>query len=189
MELSEIYTSFRQSLLLYIRSKVSNRDDAEDILQNVFLSITLHIHTLSDKEKIQHWLYRITRNAIIDYYRKRSRKTKLVEISQALPEEPESSADEDYTKGLDKCLKAFIGQLPDNYRSIILDSEIKRIPQKALSEKYDLPYPTLRSRVQRGRGKLHQLFSNCCAIKTDARGNILEATRRKSCEDSCGSCD
>jgi RNA polymerase sigma-70 factor (ECF subfamily) len=190
MELAEVYTTFRKSLFNYIYGKINNREDAEDILQNVFLKMHTHIETLSDKEKIQNWLYRITRNAVIDYYRSKGSKKRKLELTEKFPADLEEEAHSDDTKGMDKCVRGFIDKLPDEYRSIIIDSEIKGIPQKELASKYDLQYVTLRSRVQRGRERLHKMFTNCCSIQTDKHGNILEASRNGNCTDSCGpNCD
>lgn len=190
MELAEVYTKFRKSLYGYIYSQINNREDAEDILQNVFLKMTINIKTLSDKEKIQNWLYRITRNAIIDYYRTNANKKKTVELKEKLPTELEEDESNDNTKGLDKCLNGFIKQLPEEYKSIIIDSEMNGISQKKLSAKYGIAYPTLRSRVQRGRERLHKMLLNCCTIETDKRGNIIEATRKDTnCGTSCNSCE
>jgi RNA polymerase sigma-70 factor (ECF subfamily) len=185
MELAEVYTKFRKSLFTYIHSKINNREDAEDILQNVFVKMQSNIDTLSDKEKIQNWLYRITRNAIIDYYRMKGNKKKKLELTERFPIDLEEEHSSDNTKGMDKCVRGFIEQLPADYRSIIIDSELKGIPQKELSAKYNLEYVTLRSRVQRGREKIHKMFTSCCAIQTDKRGNIMEATLKKGCEYSC----
>jgi RNA polymerase sigma-70 factor, ECF subfamily len=187
MELAEVYTKFRKSLFSYIYSKINNREDAEDILQNVFVKMQTNIETLSDKEKIQNWLYRITRNAIIDYYRAKSNKKKKLELTERFPADLEEEHSSDNTKGMDKCVRGFIDQLPDQYKSIIIDSELKGIPQKELSVKYNLEYVTLRSRVQRGRERLHKMFTKCCSIQTDKRGNILEASLKTGCESSCGS--
>src|SRR5690349_5468972 len=113
MELAEVYTKFRKSLFTYIHSKINNREDAEDILQNVFVKMTSNIEKLSDKEKVQNWLYRITRNTIIDYYRVKANKTRTHEIKEQLPVNLTENHYEDNTKGMDKCLAGFIQELPD----------------------------------------------------------------------------
>ncbi|MDP1801807.1 MAG: sigma-70 family RNA polymerase sigma factor [Bacteroidota bacterium] len=187
MELAEVYTKFRKSLFNYIYSKINNREDAEDILQNVFVKMQINIDTLYDKEKIQNWLYRITRNAIIDYYRSKGNKKSNLELTEKFPADLDEEQSSDNTKGMDKCVKGFINQLPEEYKSIIIDSELKGIPQKELSKKYDLEYVTLRSRVQRGRERIHKMFTKCCAIETDKRGNILEASLKTGCDTSCDS--
>jgi RNA polymerase sigma-70 factor, ECF subfamily len=188
MEIAALHTQFHEALRRYIASKINNRADAADLLQEVFLKIADKIDSLKDAEKITHWVFAVARNAVIDYYRKKPEK-----IAAALPAALEESiADEhefDTTKGLEHCLDGFIRQLPPEYRDIILDSEIKGIKQKDLAEKYRLAYPSLRSRVQRGRQRLKAMLINCCAIETDKRGNVLNAALKGPSGQDCGMCN
>jgi len=57
--------------------------------------------------------------------------------------------------------------------------------QKELAEKYGLEYPTLRTRVQRGRERLRRMFLDCCKMEFDARGKLMAATPRKDCSKNC----
>jgi RNA polymerase sigma-70 factor (ECF subfamily) len=181
MEVANIYTQFRHSLLSFIRSRIRSKEDAEDILQNVFIRISGHVNKLSDEEKLQSWVYAITRNAIIDYYRAR----KKFAVDMPLEQDFLEDAEIDSTQGLDQCMNHMIALLPEEYRNIIIDSELKGIKQKDLAGKYGMAYPSMRSRVQRGRERLKQLFYNCCHIETDSLGNILEVNGRKDCHDPC----
>jgi RNA polymerase sigma-70 factor, ECF subfamily len=187
MEVGAIYSELHNALLAYIKSKIRSKEDAEDILQNVFIKISGNIESLQDEKKLTGWIYSITRNAIIDYYRtnKAKRNNSLDDaLTESLPEEDNA----DTTKGLDGCIGSMIAQLPDEYKTIILESELNGISQKELAEKYDMPYPTVRSRVQRGRERLKQLFNNCCQIEADKHGNILDVERKSDCGDTCNSC-
>lgn len=187
MEVAEIYTQFHQSLLAFIRSKIRSNEDAQDILQNVFIKISANVNHLADDEKLKSWIFTITRNTIIDYYRTNASK-KNVEIVDGIEE---SILDEEYfdtTKGLDQCVHTMIKLLPEEYRDIIVDAEINGIKQKDLAEKYDMAYPSMRSRVQRGRERLKQLFYNCCHIETDSLGNIMEAHGKTDCGGPCNPC-
>jgi RNA polymerase sigma-70 factor, ECF subfamily len=187
MEIGAIYSELHKSLLAYIKSKIRSKEDAEDILQNVFIKISVNINSVSDDKKLTGWIYTITRNAIIDYYRSHAskRNNSLDEnLEELLPEE--NSIDD--TKGLDQCLGGMIAQLPDDYKTIITDAELKGISQKELAEKYNMPYPTVRSRVQRGRERLKQLLTNCCHIESDKHGNILDVNKKSNCDDACNSC-
>ena len=126
-------------------------------------------------------MYAIARNAIIDYYRTNTNKK-----SQSIEEEFTDSLTpgkyNDTTKGLDCCLIDFINQLPHEYRDIIIDLEINGLKQKALAAKHNIAYPSIRSRVQRGREKLKQILLVCCHIKWDNRGNTLDVISRPSCK-------
>lgn len=187
MEVAGIYTQFHSSLLSFIRSKIKLKEDAEDILQNVFVKISANIEKLADKEKLQSWIYAITRNAIMDYYRANS-NTNRVSVDEVLEDSLSEQETFDSTKGLDQCMSSMISLLPEEYRNIIIDSEIKGIKQKDLAEKYGMAYPSMRSRVQRGRERLKQLFYNCCHIETDRLGNVLEAQSRNNCAGPCTPC-
>jgi RNA polymerase sigma-70 factor, ECF subfamily len=183
---AEIYSQFSRSLLAYIRSKIRCKEDAEDILQNVFIRIASHINTLSEKEKLKSWIFTITRNAIIDYYRANN-KAQSAPFDESFLEHLEDDQTADSTQGLEHCLHSMINLLPEEYKSIIIDAELKGEKQKDLATKYNMAYPSMRSRVQRGRERLKQLLYNCCHIKTDTRGNIISAQGKK--EDCSGPCD
>ncbi|MBK8290275.1 MAG: hypothetical protein IPK96_04235 [Flammeovirgaceae bacterium] len=77
MEIAGIYTEFQRSLLTYVRTKIRSKEDAEDILQNVFAKISANADSLSEKEKIQNWLFTVTKNAVIDYYRTNAKRRTL----------------------------------------------------------------------------------------------------------------
>lgn len=184
MEIPGVYTEFHRSLLTYVRSKIRSKEDAEDILQNVFAKISANADSLSEKEKIQNWLFTVTRNAVIDYYRVNAKK-KNVELNESISEQLLEEENTDSTKGLDSCVATMIALLPEEYKGIVEDAEINGISQKELAEKYGMAYSSMRSRVQRGRERLKQLFYNCCHIKTDNRGNVLQAQGRPDCENPC----
>jgi RNA polymerase sigma-70 factor (ECF subfamily) len=187
MEVTGIYTRFHDALLSYIRSKIKSKEDAEDILQNVFIKISSNVNKLAEEEKLQGWIYTITRNAIIDFYRSNATK-KSMAMDEVLVDTVPEQETTDATKGLDQCMSSMISLLPEEYRDIIIDSEIKGIKQKELAEKYNMAYPSMRSRVQRGRERLKQLFYSCCYIKTDRLGNVLEAEGRTDCAGPCQPC-
>jgi RNA polymerase sigma-70 factor (ECF subfamily) len=180
MELASVYSELRHTLLGFIKTKVNNQEDAEDILQNVFIKVMGNIDDLSESQKLQSWIYAITRNSIIDYYRANAKKKDL-SYDEGLNENFSEQENPDTTKGLDCCLIGFVNQLPGEYRDIIIDVEINGIKQKELAEKYNLAYPTIRSRVQRGRERLKQILLDCCHIKWDSRGNILDVASRNKC--------
>lgn len=185
MKIDKIHAEFHSLLYQYIAARIKDRDDAADILQEVFIKISSKLSSLTEDSKLRSWIFTITRNAIIDYYRKNSGDNRT-DLTDKIADEMMEEADVDMTKGLDKCLKGFIHELPDEYREIIIDSEIKGIKQKDLAGKYNLAYPSVRSRVQRGRSRLKELLLTCCSIKADSRGNIIEKSAKNGCSTACG---
>jgi RNA polymerase sigma-70 factor (ECF subfamily) len=164
-----IWNRFKEELLGFIRARVNDQDIAEDLLQEVFVKIHSKANTLSEGDKLAAWVYQITRNTITDYYRKTDR--------HVFKDSVEANFPEDITylnKDLLLCLKPFIEKLPDKYRDALLQTSFEDKSQKEYAEENGLSYSAAKSRIQRARVQLKQLFVACCPIKSDKYGNITD---------------
>ncbi|TMU54472.1 sigma-70 family RNA polymerase sigma factor [Flagellimonas algicola] len=170
-----IWRAFNQQLLGFIKARVNSKETAEDILQEVFIKIHKGVHKLNDNSKIESWIYQITRNSIIDHYRKRKLNTQELNFDISLPEEIDAN-----TLDFTECLKPFIRQLPEKYQDILWKTTYGNQPQKEYAISNDLTYSMAKSRMQRARKQLNQLFNQCCAIEADRYGNII-AAKEKDC--------
>lgn len=169
-----IWRQFSAQLLQFIQSKVATKAIAEDILQEVFIKIHLHQRNLQKTNRLSSWVYQITRNTIIDYYRRKKwGTTPLSETLPLLDEEKETPPD------FTNCLKSFIHQLPPKYKEALLQTTYGQLSQKEYAQQNQLTYSTAKSRVQRGKVKLKELFMECCAVETDVYGNVVAARERK----------
>ena len=65
-----IWKDHHDQLLHFINKRVRDKDESEDILQDVFVKILSKIDTLKDDSKLQSWIYQITRNAITRLFQK-----------------------------------------------------------------------------------------------------------------------
>ena len=180
-EVSKIWEEFSQSLLGFIRRRVNDPDDAEDILQEVFLKIHTKIDTLEDGDRLVSWLYQITRNTIIDYYRSRRPADELPESLVVDPEPVES----DPTAQLAAGLREFMTCLPDKYRRALVLTELDGLRQAELAGRMGISVSGAKSRVQRGREMLRQALLECCHFEFDRRGGVLDYTPRPDCCDTC----
>jgi RNA polymerase sigma-70 factor (ECF subfamily) len=170
-----IWQTFHQELFNFINKRVKDKDISKDILQDVFIKIHLKLKTLSDKDKLTSWVYQITRNSILDYFKKQKLKVPLTDNMMELQEEKMFNED------LANCLKPMIAQLPDNYKEAIMQTEMGHLSQKAYAESIGISYSGAKSRIQRARQQLHELFNECCAIEADKYGNIMEHICKKDC--------
>jgi len=68
-DLVEVWQAMRERLLGFVVSRVGNLQDAEDIVQEVFIKIGRGIGGLRDEQRLEAWVYQLTRNAIIDHGR------------------------------------------------------------------------------------------------------------------------
>ena len=181
MTTEQAWDTFQIPIPHFIFNYVHNEAIAEDILQDVFLKIHMHINTLHDEKKLQSWLYQITRRTIYDYYR--AQRT-----VQALPESfdmPEEPTQEDAEQLLLPCVKDIIDQLPAPYREALLLTEYQGLTQRELAEQLHLSFSGAKSRVQRAREKLKHKLLECCHFVFDRRGGIIEYHLRNQCCLTC----
>ena len=66
-----LWREFSAPLRKFLRTRTHTDADAEDILQEVFVRIHKRLPALREPAKLQGWVYRIARNAVIDHYRTR----------------------------------------------------------------------------------------------------------------------
>lgn len=115
---AEVVHLYSEQLYWKVRRMVLNHDDANDILQNVFIKAWNNLDEFHNKAKISTWLYRIAVNESLDFLR-RQKKTAAISAN----EEPTVAAqlladdyfDGDHTEAL---LQEAIAQLPDVQRVV-----------------------------------------------------------------------
>ena len=163
----------------FIRRRVSDDATAEDLLQDVFLKIHQHVETLKDVKKLESWIYKLTRNAIIDYYRS-IRHTTSLDVPEAL-QLPEDLPDEDVVSELFPSVRAMVMSLPAQDRQALILTEYQGLTQKELAERLGLSVSGAKSRVQRARAKLKQQLLDCCHFELDRRGHVIDYQPRCAC--------
>lgn len=180
-----VWETFHAPLQQFIRRRVSDDATAEDLLQDVFLNIHQHVETLRDVKKLESWIYQVTRNAIIDYYRS-IRKTTTLEEPEAL-QLTEDLPDEDVISELFPSVRAMVMSLPAQDRQALILTEYQGLTQKELAERLGLSISGAKSRVQRARAKLKQQLLACCHFELDRRGHVIDYQPRCSCcsTDAC----
>ena len=179
--IEEIWKEYHTKLRSFIQNRVGNLSDADDILQDVFLSIHAKIGTLRESNRIQSWIYRITRNSIIDYFR--TRRT-FDELPETLPA-PEQAAGRDTSNEIKSWLLPMIGNLPDTYRETLMLSEIEALPQKEVADRQQISLSGAKSRIQRGRAKIKEMLLECCHFEFDRLGSVTDYEMKRQTCDIC----
>ena len=177
-----IWNEHHTALRGFIHSRVKDEGVSDDLLQDVFVRIHSSIGSLKEDENLRSWIYQIARNSIIDHYR-RDRP------SEELPEDlcDESEQTDDAVSRLSECVIPFINELQEPYREAVMLSEIEGMTQQAVADKLGLSLSGAKSRVQRGRAMVKELFTDCCNFEFDARGQLM-GYQAKGC-DHCEDCD
>jgi RNA polymerase sigma-70 factor (ECF subfamily) len=182
MNIEEIWNDYGNLLRGFLLSRVKNPEDAEDLLQEILIKTHKNMGSLKDPKKFKAWLFQIARNTLIDYYRKPA-NTLSIESLPELSELQEESPDvqEAMHRELSGCIKPFIKNLPKKYSEAVEAIDIQGISQKDLAKELGLSHSAIKSRVQRGRQKLEELFQECCKYEVDVRGNIIGYESKSDC--------
>jgi RNA polymerase sigma-70 factor, ECF subfamily len=164
----------------YVARRVAS-GDVDDILQEIFVRMHNGLATLRDGEHFGGWVYRIAEHVIVDSARARGREpfVRLPELPE--PPDPDASADEVSTLQTDlgTCVTLFVARLPSPYREAITLTELEGLTQKDAADMLGISVSGMKSRVQRGREKIRDMFDECCRISVDCRGRVVECEARE----------
>ncbi len=159
----------------------SNRQDAEEVLQDVFWQILRHIDAFRGDAKLSSWIYRITTNTALMKLRKRagSRELPLEEslgpamsaegqIVEAVPDWTRLPSDALERKELARHLAMAIEELPPDYRAVVVLRDVEGLSAAEACEVLDLSLPALKSRLHRARLFLRRRLTEHATVRHPA---------------------
>ena len=169
MNIETIWEEYRADIKAFLHSRVSNCDDVDDLLQDIWLKAYKNIHTVKSEKSIKSWLFQITNHIIIDFYRKNGKLLNFYVEDIYLGEN-----NIDTIQSLSYCVNIFIKALPKETAELLIAIDIKGQSQKQYASNIGINYSTIKSRVQKGRIQLRKKFEDCCYLYFDQYGNIID---------------
>jgi RNA polymerase sigma factor (sigma-70 family) len=156
--ISEAIEREQARLRNFIRKRVPDRGDAEDILQDVFYELVAAYRMMKPIEQVSAWLFRVARNRITDLFRKRkpeylgngaatiTQDGDTLLLDDLLPS-PDEGPEAEYARSvlLDE-LDAALEELPEEQRDVFVAHELEGRSFKELAASTGLPVNTLLSR-------------------------------------------
>jgi RNA polymerase sigma factor (sigma-70 family) len=156
--LTETIGRERGRLRNFIRRRVADEAEAEDILQDVFYELIEAYRLMKPIEQVGAWLYRVARNRIIDGFRKKKPEPLFAEkdpdaedgdtqsLEELLPS-PDAGPEAAYARSiLLEELEAALDELPEEQREVFLAHEFEGISFKEISAETGISVNTLLSR-------------------------------------------
>ncbi len=184
----ERYTEKVHNLCMRI---TRNQDDAEEVMQDVFLTIFHKIHLFQGKSAFSSWLYRITVNTAFMKLRKRRQHvtSSLDEIS--------ASGDENWSKlrsdtsdmnylctrhELREALESAVTGLPNEYKTIFVLRDVDGLSNQEVGEMLSISIPAVKSRLHRSRlmlrRKLQHFYDDYRSEEVQDNQNTLQEFRK-----------
>lgn len=165
---AQVWETFHTRLLHFIRAHIANDAQAEDILQDVFVTIHQRLPDLRDDTRLTAWLFQITRHAIADAYRQRQESPLPEDIADTLANTDDPPPG--IYAALSSCVRGLLEDLAPADREALVRTEFAGQRQVALAREWGVSVSGAKSRVQRARAKLKTLLLDCCHLELNQRG-------------------
>lgn len=169
MTFEAIYQSHKNMVYNLALQYVQNIEDAEEITQDVFLSVFEKSKFFREEATMKTWIYRITINKSLDHIKARTRKKRFAFITSIFKstEEGETQIEIPYLNhpGIDfenqeqfDILFTCINQLPDNQKTAIILLKIEQKSQAETAEIMDITVKAVESLLQRAKSNLSSIY-------------------------------
>lgn len=152
----QIYIEYKQPLYLAALAILHDPEDAEDVVEDTFLTIANHFTEISKKDcqKMRSYIVIINRNKAIDRYNAKKRKMKMTVDTD--PDEIVDPDDLDRYKYED--LYKAIKLLSNKYKDIIYLYDLMGMPAKAIADSLDISLDTVYKRASRARAMIKMIL-------------------------------
>ena len=157
-KIGAVYKEERIRLLGYIRNRIPDKVEAEDILQDVFYQLTIGFSDIRRIEALTSWLYKVADNRITDLFRKKKpvRVNYLdnagtddegpLALEEILPSLGSTPEDEELKELIWQTIEETLSELPEEQSYVFTANEFEDMSFKEISEKTGIGINTLISR-------------------------------------------
>ena len=162
---------YGSNLFRFIRGRVRSEEEAEDILQDVWVQLS-RLSNLEEVESISAWLYQVARNRITDTYRKKDTESLEelafededgnLDFNEILLSDSQSPEDAFFKEIFWDALMQALDELPENQRQVFVWNELEDLTLQEIADKTNQNLKTIISRkryaVQHLRQRLQALY-------------------------------
>ncbi|GAB4330500.1 MAG: RNA polymerase sigma factor [Calditrichia bacterium] len=147
---------------------VKNRQDADDLAQEVFMQVYESMHHFREESALSTWIYRIAVNKSLDHLRKKNRKKRLAQIvsifgfgdseEEFVPSpgnNPQQNLEEQQRREI---LQAALDRLPANQKTAIILSKYQGFGNREVAEIMELSISAVEALIHRAKKNLHKML-------------------------------
>ncbi len=168
MTFNELYKEYSKLSYNIALQYLQNKEDAEEVVQDVFLSVYHNLHTFKQQSSYSTWIYKITINKSLDLIKSKQRKKRFAFIQSIFYSESGELSHEgiemnhpgvllEHKEEL-KIIFNAINSLKENQKTAIILHKIEKIPQSQIAEIMGISQKAVESLVQRAKSKLLYLL-------------------------------
>lgn len=182
-DFKQLHTRYRPKIHRYL-CRLAGENEAEDLCQEVFVKVERNLTSFRNEAQLSTWLYRIATNSFYDRLRSPSFKQKSKEYPIEIDDntlEKRDFTSQQQKPGIDQqvirdemnaCIRGYIDQLPENYRTVLLLSEEEGFKNREIAEILQVSLDNVKIRLHRAKAKLKVSLQGNCDFYLDERSEI-----------------
>ena len=182
-DFEQLHTRYRPKIHRYL-CRLAGENEAEDLCQEVFVKVERNLASFRNEAQLSTWLYRIATNSFYDRLRSPSFKQKSKEYPIEIDDntlEKRDFTSQQQKPGIDQqvirdemnaCIRGYIDQLPENYRTVLLLSEEEGFKNREIAEILQVSLDNVKIRLHRAKAKLKVSLQGNCDFYLDERSEI-----------------
>lgn len=157
----KFYKNNQPKILRFVSFKIANSDDAKEICNDVFISALEGLSFFREESNLSVWLYKIAKNKVINYYRKKKIKTfflskfPFLQIIDSEIHEPEFIYEKEIIKNN---IEAIFHKLSKKYSQILKMRYEEEMPIKEIAKKMKMSFKSVESLLFRARQSFQQAY-------------------------------
>jgi len=154
--MEELYLRYRQPVFRIVYRSTRNADEAEDIVQDVFLKAFERLHTFREQSRFSTWLMRIALNLCTDRARMRQRRQELLtreaehKLAWCHPDAPDPM-ETAQQNAFHEAFYTALNQLPEHHRQLIILRDLEEMDYEAIAHILGTSVGAVKLRVMRAR--------------------------------------
>lgn len=160
--IADAWHTYQRELFEFVRARGETREDAYDLVHEVFLRALKQPNGLCGMRSPRGWLFQVARNLLIDAHRTRREGVPLDDDVPA-PIPPEDAP----VEALTQCLPRVLAELASEDREAIMLCDIEGLSHRAYAARIGISLPAAKSRVLRARKRLRSRLVAACHVRFD----------------------
>jgi len=159
---SELVKRYQNKIFSYINRLINNRDEAEDLTQDVFIKVYKNLYGFDIKRKFSSWIYRIAHNESVNYLKKKS-YFKILSLEQNEFFMNTLASSENIIENIIKNenaqkVKKLLEKLSFSHREVIVLRYFEERSYEEISDILRKPVNTVGTMINRAKGQLEKML-------------------------------
>jgi len=157
----ELVNRYEGKMTAYVRRFLNNRDDAKDLVQDVFMKVYKNIKSFDTSMRFSPWIYRIAHNESVNTIKRKVREPLNFFDPEVLFPHPvavENPQDDAELLEMKKILESCLDELDEKYKEVLILRYFEDMDYKDIADILKIPVVTVGVRINRGKERLRKIY-------------------------------